>query len=432
MSEADPSDYDGGTAGGIRDDMTARSQLDPIVPAEAVELYFSHRQPDLSEKTLQNQRYRLQSFVEWCDENGVDNLNDLTGRDIYRFRSARLNDGVAKVTLAGVLQTLRVFLEFAAAIDAVPEGMRERVQLPETNPQEEASDEILEETFGGRAVVTTNPVTGAPSVTAVDTPVPDGETPRIHVLGHGTEAATTLARLVTAGCRCSAGVLPTGSVAAETADALDVEAVTTPAFRTAEDASVSSHRDRPFRGEHHVLDDAPQKYLRDPRSVSSTHDDLVDTSLVCRSDDLSGDTAVVDSLIDREYLPLQILGGFNSGISLRELHSVGPSELLGRGHVQHCRFDFLGGVGEAGDVLRLVYRSVLVRIDGNECSVHHSCIFHVWRNITATMFSIIGNNRGRRTANERTSRAVIPGNSDSSPYETRREPPAGQSGQPPA
>lgn len=295
MSEADPSDYDGGTAGGIRDDMTARSQLDPIVPAEAVELYFSHRQPDLSEKTLQNQRYRLQSFVEWCDENGVDNLNDLTGRDIYRFRSARLNDGVAKVTLTGVLQTLRVFLEFAAAIDAVPEGMRERVQLPETNPQEEASDEILEETFGGRAVVTTNPVTGAPSVTAVDTPVPDGETRRIHVLGHGTEAATTLARLVTAGCRCSAGVLPTGSVAAETADALDVEAVTTPAFRTAEDASVSSHRDRPFRGEHHVLDDAPQKYLRDPRSVSSTHDDLVDTSLVCRSDDLSGDTAVVDT-----------------------------------------------------------------------------------------------------------------------------------------
>jgi site-specific recombinase XerD len=146
MSEADPSDYDGGTAGGIRDDMTACSQLDPIAPAEAVELYFSHRQPDLSEKTLQNQRYRLQSFVEWCDENGVDNLNDLTGRDIHRFRSARLNDGVAKVTLAGVLQTLRVFLEFAAAIDAVPEGMRERVQLPETNPQEEASDEILEET----------------------------------------------------------------------------------------------------------------------------------------------------------------------------------------------------------------------------------------------------------------------------------------------
>ncbi len=105
-------------------------------------------------------------------------------------------------------------------------------------PGDVLTTSILEETFGGRAVVTTDPVTGTPSVTAVGTPVPDGETPRIHVLGHGTEAATTLARLVTAGCRCSVGVLPTGSVAAETADALDVEAVTTPAFRTAEDALV--------------------------------------------------------------------------------------------------------------------------------------------------------------------------------------------------
>jgi len=140
----DPSGYNPDTAGDTRNDMTDRSQLEPIAPAEAIELYFSHRRTDLAEKTLQNQRYRLDSFREWCQAEGLENLNNLTGRDIHRFRSARLNDGINKVTLSGVLQTLRMFLEFAAAISAVPEGMRERVQLPNTDPEEEASDEILE------------------------------------------------------------------------------------------------------------------------------------------------------------------------------------------------------------------------------------------------------------------------------------------------
>lgn len=110
-------------------------------------------------------------------------------------------------------------------------------------PEDVLTSPILEETFGGRVVVTTDPVMGTPSVTAVDTPLPDGDTPRIHVLGHGVEAATTVARLVTAGYQCSAGVLPTGGIAAETAATLDIDAVTSPAFGTVEDSTVKRAAD---------------------------------------------------------------------------------------------------------------------------------------------------------------------------------------------
>ncbi|MCU4926943.1 site-specific integrase [Halobacteria archaeon AArc-dxtr1] len=121
------------------------SDLEPIEPAEAVNLYLNHREPDLSEKSVQNHRYRLNSFVEWCDERGIDNLNDLTGRDLHRFRTWRRKNGIAKVTLRGQLATLRVFLEFCANIDAVEPGMRERVLLPEVDPEEASKDEKLEE-----------------------------------------------------------------------------------------------------------------------------------------------------------------------------------------------------------------------------------------------------------------------------------------------
>jgi len=121
------------------------SDLEPISPGEAVRMYLNHREPELSEKSLQNHRYRLDSFAEFCAEEEIENMNDLTGRDLHRFRVWRLDDGVSKVTLRGQLATLRVFLEFAAAIDAVEQGMRERVMMPDLENAEEARDEQLDE-----------------------------------------------------------------------------------------------------------------------------------------------------------------------------------------------------------------------------------------------------------------------------------------------
>jgi site-specific recombinase XerD len=116
--------------------------LEPTTPAEAVEWYLAERDPDLSEKSLQNQRYRLRRFLEFCDEHDIDEMNTLTGRDIHRYRVWR-NEDVKPVTLQGELQTFRVFLEFCAAIDAVEPGMRERVQIPDIEPEDEARDEHL-------------------------------------------------------------------------------------------------------------------------------------------------------------------------------------------------------------------------------------------------------------------------------------------------
>ncbi|QLD88284.1 site-specific integrase [Natronomonas salina] len=117
--------------------------LEPTTPAEAVEWYLAERDPELSEKSLQNQRYRLDQFLEFCSRHDLDDMNALTGRDIHRYRVWRSKE-VKTVTLRGELQTFRVFLEFCAAIDAVEPGMRERVQLPDIEPEDEARDEHLD------------------------------------------------------------------------------------------------------------------------------------------------------------------------------------------------------------------------------------------------------------------------------------------------
>ena len=119
--------------------------LEPLAPGEAVGMYLSHRKSELSDSSLQSQEYRLNAFVEFCGEHGIENLNNLTGRDLHRFRKWRQED-VNEVTLRGNLATLRVFLEFCASVDGVEQGLRERVKLPNVAPEDAARDaEVGEE-----------------------------------------------------------------------------------------------------------------------------------------------------------------------------------------------------------------------------------------------------------------------------------------------
>ena len=124
--------------------------LQPLGPAEAMELYLDHREPELSEKSLENHRYRIRSFVSFCEEEEIENLNSLTGRDLHKFRVWRRNgegerySEVSKMTLYGNLQTLRKFLEFCASIDAVEHGIRERVLIPEVEEEEESKSVHIE------------------------------------------------------------------------------------------------------------------------------------------------------------------------------------------------------------------------------------------------------------------------------------------------
>ncbi|MFD1641460.1 tyrosine-type recombinase/integrase [Halohasta litorea] len=115
------------------------SELDPISPPEAIDLYLEHRRPEVAKTTLQNHEYRLSRFREWADEHDLENMNDLTGRKLHQYRTWR-SEGIKRVTLVNELRTLQMFLEFCAAIDAVEEGLREQVLIPTLEPGDEASD----------------------------------------------------------------------------------------------------------------------------------------------------------------------------------------------------------------------------------------------------------------------------------------------------
>lgn len=118
--------------------------LEPLAPAEAMQMYLDERSHELAEATIQSHRYRLKQFVQWCEQNGIDNLNEFSGRDIHYFRVKRRNeDELATASMKGQLATLRMFLRFCASIDAVRSGLDEKIILPATG-EEEAREEMLD------------------------------------------------------------------------------------------------------------------------------------------------------------------------------------------------------------------------------------------------------------------------------------------------
>lgn len=110
--------------------------LEPLSPREAIEMYLDARRDDTTENTREGQLYRLRAFATWCDEEGVEHLSQVDGRDLYAYRVWRRegnysnSDELAPATLKGDMTTLRAFLRFCGEVEAVKPEFFDRVPVP--------------------------------------------------------------------------------------------------------------------------------------------------------------------------------------------------------------------------------------------------------------------------------------------------------------
>lgn len=115
--------------------------LEPISPTQAVELYLRDREKELAQASVQAHEYRLNHFIRWCDEQDIDNLNELTGRQLHEYKLWRRDDGdLNSVTVKTQMDTLRVFIRFCERIDAVHAELHDKVQSPSLTDGENQRD----------------------------------------------------------------------------------------------------------------------------------------------------------------------------------------------------------------------------------------------------------------------------------------------------
>jgi len=114
------------------------SELESLTPHDAIEWYLQDRQDDLRASTMRSHESALNIFQRWTQETGLSDMNTLAGRDLARFKTWRKNEtDINRVSLNGTLGILQTFLRFCERIEAVEDGIAEKVQLPNVPEDEE-------------------------------------------------------------------------------------------------------------------------------------------------------------------------------------------------------------------------------------------------------------------------------------------------------
>ena len=124
------------------------SDLEPMPPRRAMAMYEEARRDELTENTLEGQHYRIEAFVSWCEDEGIENLNVLTGRHLYEYRIWRREGGysgeeIKTVTLRNDLTTVRAFLRFCGDVEAVPPELFDQIPLPRLDGSGDVSETTL-------------------------------------------------------------------------------------------------------------------------------------------------------------------------------------------------------------------------------------------------------------------------------------------------
>lgn len=119
--------------------------LEPLTPTDAVDWYLTEKRPEVSQATIYSHKSRLNHFLRWCDHSDLDDLNELTGRDLHRYKLWRREDGdINRVTLKTQMDTLRVFIQWCESVDAVEPDLSTKVQSPTLADGENQRDVLLD------------------------------------------------------------------------------------------------------------------------------------------------------------------------------------------------------------------------------------------------------------------------------------------------
>lgn len=115
--------------------MENRSSLEPISPAAGVEKFLDMKAQEIRPPTVEEYRGKLEHFLTFCENRGIDNLNDLDGRAVDEFRTYRRTEttessSLATKTVRDDMYLFRDFLEYLGKIEGVPVDLCEKVEIP--------------------------------------------------------------------------------------------------------------------------------------------------------------------------------------------------------------------------------------------------------------------------------------------------------------
>ncbi|RDZ34486.1 MULTISPECIES: site-specific integrase [unclassified Haloferax] len=117
--------------------------LEELSPRDAMEMWLTRQSTEKADETVQSYHYRIKQFVEWCEEQGITNLNDLSTRDVFAFDTECRSRNLSPSTLKNRFGTLKRYLSFCSDLNAVDENLVAAIEIPSLLKDERVNQEKL-------------------------------------------------------------------------------------------------------------------------------------------------------------------------------------------------------------------------------------------------------------------------------------------------
>lgn len=109
----------------------------------AVARWLGKIRTDRADQTVSAYRRRLSHFVDWCDEQGIGAVGELTAWELDEYDIHRREQDVKTISLNNELTTLRLFVEYCETIGLVADDLSDVIEPPAVPDSEESNDEFL-------------------------------------------------------------------------------------------------------------------------------------------------------------------------------------------------------------------------------------------------------------------------------------------------
>jgi site-specific recombinase XerD len=108
----------------------------------AVEQFHEEMSSEVVESTTRAHSTRLNYFLEWCDENDVASLADITEEDVDDYYEV-MKGSLSPSSLRKYLMTFRQFIRYCEGQNWIKSGLHDSVTVPETDDEDEVRTDTV-------------------------------------------------------------------------------------------------------------------------------------------------------------------------------------------------------------------------------------------------------------------------------------------------
>lgn len=119
-----------------------RPDPEDVTVEEAVNRWIRKRKTDATEQTIRGYRSRMDQFLDWCSEEGIETIADLDSWALDEYQLQLRDQGFRPTTIKGRLNTIRLWLEYLEVLD-LADGLSDAIDIPTLSRADEQDDTRL-------------------------------------------------------------------------------------------------------------------------------------------------------------------------------------------------------------------------------------------------------------------------------------------------